>query len=57
MKNLTEGCTEDSLKEFFEDDDVEVTEVRLPKKRDGLCKGYEIYHISFIKWSSDLIKK
>ena len=37
VKNLTENVTEDMLKDFFSP--AEVEEIRLPKKRDGLCKG------------------
>ena len=37
VKNLTENVTEDSLRDFFSPADID--EIRLPKKRDGLCKG------------------
>jgi len=37
VKNLKETVTEDQLREFF--DGETITEVRLPKKRDGMCKG------------------
>jgi len=37
VKNLKESVTEEDLKKFF--DGETITEIRLPKKRDGLCKG------------------
>ena len=38
VKNLKESVTEEDLKKFF--DGETITEIRLPKKRDGLCKGW-----------------
>ncbi|XP_052779086.1 nucleolin-like [Mya arenaria] len=38
VKNLKETVTEDQLREFFTGETI--TEIRLPKKRDGLCKGF-----------------
>ena len=37
VKNLAETVTEDTLRDFFSP--AEIDEIRLPKKRDGGCKG------------------
>ena len=38
VKNLADTVTEDTLRDFFSP--AEIDEIRLPKKRDGGCKGW-----------------